>query len=270
MGHGREASMNSWLKCNNPMTAHYDSYDYSSYWTSRDYEHESEVIAIREFLNKIPKINKALEIGGGFGRLVPYYIFRTKSTTLTEPSLKLLSLAKTRLSNFKNLNYIQSTIENLTKKFRANSFDLIVMVRVMHHMKNPSSVFDAIEKLLSPTGYVIFEFANKIHFKNIVNHTLKGDLKYVKNMETIDVRSKESKENNTISFLNYHPEIIKSELEKHNFEIVEMRSVSNIRSPFLKKHLPKGVLIEIEKNLQKLLSYIYFGPSIFVLARKKG
>src|SRR5471030_1691282 len=119
------------------MSAFYDSYDYTSYWQGREYEHESEVIAVREFLNKIPKVNKALEIGGGYGRLVPYYIYRTKQTTLTDPSAKLLSLAKERLANFKNLNIKQSTLENLTTKFKAGSFDLLLMIRVMHHLKDP-------------------------------------------------------------------------------------------------------------------------------------
>ena len=127
------------------MSAFYDTYDYTSYWQGREYEHESEVIAIRELLNKIPNINKALEIGGGYGRLVPYYIYRTKQTTLTDPSSKLLSLAKERLASFKNLKIEQSTLENLNTKFRPSSFDLVVMVRVMHHLKDPDVVFSSIE-----------------------------------------------------------------------------------------------------------------------------
>ena len=252
------------------MSAFYDSYDYTSYWQGREYEHESEVVAIREFLNKIPNIEKALEIGGGYGRLVPYYIYRTKSTTLTEPSAKLLSIARERLSKFKNLKFQQSTIENLTTKFRPNTFDLVVMIRVMHHMKEPSQVFEKIENLLAPGGYVIFEFANKIHFKKLIHRVLKGDFKFMTNRETIDVRSAKSKKDKTIPFLNYHPSVIKEELEKHNLDIVETRSVSNIRNPFFKKHLPKNVLLEIERFVQKPLSYVYFGPSIFVLARKRG
>src|SRR5258708_1771062 len=125
--------MNLCLKCSDTSMAYYDTYDYSSYWTGREYEHESEVICIKEFLSKIPKINRAIEIGGGYGRIVPNYVFRTKQTILTEPSLKLLTLAKKRLSNYKNIKYLQSTIENLNKKVKAKSFDLLIMIRVMHH-----------------------------------------------------------------------------------------------------------------------------------------
>src|SRR5258708_4768176 len=142
------------------MTAYYDSYDYSSYWQDREYEHESEVVAVREFLAKIPKIDKAIEIGGGYGRLVPYYIYRTKQTILTDPSAKLLSLAKKRLVNFKNLKIQQSTLENLTTKFKSKKFDLVVMIRVMHHLKDADEAFGIIEKLVNPNGYFILEFAN--------------------------------------------------------------------------------------------------------------
>ncbi len=252
------------------MSAHYDSYDYSAYWTGREYEHESEVIALREFLNKIPKINRAIELGGGFGRLVPYYIYRTKNTILTDASAKLLSIAKRDLSRFKNLKIMQSTIEHVSAKVKSKSFELVLMVRVMHHLSDPGQVFETVNNLLAPNGYFIFEFANKIHFKNLSNHILKGDFKYLNDRETIDVRSEKSKRKKTIAFLNYHPEVIKDELKKHGFDIIEMRSVSNIRSPYLKKHLPKTVLLEIEKSMQKPLSYAYFGPSMFVLARKKG
>jgi ubiquinone/menaquinone biosynthesis C-methylase UbiE len=252
------------------MPAHYDNYDYSAYWNGREYEHESEVIALREFLKKIRKVNRALEIGGGFGRLVPFYVYRTKSTIFTEPSAKLLSLAKHKLKNFKNIKFRQSTLENLTKKLRKESFDMILMIRVMHHLENPENAFSQIEKLAAPGGYFVLEFANKIHFKNVFEHFVKKDFGFINNLETIDVRSAKSKRQKTIAFLNYHPSLIKEMLEKHNFEVIETRSVSNIRSTYLKQRLPKNALLEIEKALQKPLSFINFGPSIFVLARKKG
>jgi hypothetical protein len=116
----------------------------------------------------------------------------------------------------------------------------------------------------------VLEFANKVHFKNVIEHLIKKDFGFIKNKETIDIRSAKSKKKKTIAFLNYHPNLIQEMLEKHNFEVIETRSVSNIRSTYVKERLPKNALLEIEKLLQKPLSYIYFGPSIFVLAKKKG
>ena len=252
------------------MVAYYDSYDYSSYWSGREYEHESEVVCLKEFLAKIPKIDRTIEIGGGYGRLVPYYIYRTKLAILTDPSAKLLSLAKQQLATYKNIKYLQATLEHLPEKVQRKSFDLVMMIRVMHHIDNPEKAFEDIEKLVTPGGFFILEFANKIHFKKVLAETLKGNFGFVKQKEEVDVRSEKSKKQKTISFLNYHPGFIKQLLEKHNFEIIETRSVSNVRSPLLKRHLSKEVLVWLEKMLQKPFSYIFFGPSIFILAKKKG
>lgn len=252
------------------MSAYYDAYDYSSYWRGREYEHSSEVICLKEFLSRIPKIDRSIEIGGGYGRLVPHYIYRIKNCFLTDPSKKELSQAKERLANFKNIKYIQSTLENLPSKVKPRSFDLLIMVRVMHHLTNPDKAFETIEKLAKPGGYLILEFANKIHFKKILSEFFKGNFDFLTEKKEIDVRSEKSKKSKTIAFLNYHPDIIKEELASHNFEILEIRSVSNIRSPFLKKHMPLAFLLFVEGLLQKPLSYFYFGPSIFVLAKKMG
>ncbi len=252
------------------MGAYYDTYDYASYWDSRQYEHESEVIAIKAFLNRIPAISRAIEIGGGFGRLIPYFSFRAKTVFLSEPSGKLLSLAREKLAELKNVNFVQSRLETLTKKFKRNSFDLIVMVRVMHHIPNEKEVFSTINYLCAPNGYLIIEFANKIHFKALISNLLKGNLGFIGNRETIDTRSEKSKKAKTIPFVNYHPLTMVKGLEKNGFNVIDIRSVSNIRSPFIKKHIPKQVLLSLENALQKPLSYIYFGPSIFILAQKKG
>jgi hypothetical protein len=70
--------------------------------------------------------------------------------------------------------------------------------------------------------------------------------------------------------MNYHPDKIKDILTQYDFEVVEERSVSNIRSTFLKNIFSTDLLVSLEKVLQKPFSYIDFGPSIFILARKRG
>jgi len=60
------------------MSAHYDTYDYPSYWTNRKYEHKSEIIALKAFLLRINNIEKIVDIGAGFARLTPEYLIRSK------------------------------------------------------------------------------------------------------------------------------------------------------------------------------------------------
>lgn len=251
------------------MPAAYDTYDYPSYWQGRDYEQGSEEIAIKGFLNRIAKIKTALEIGSGYGRLVPSYRFRAKKIILSDPSSVLLKTARENVGN-KNIKYIHSRLRNLPKKLRANSVDLAIIVRVLHHIDNQDEAFKIIEKILKTRGYLILEFANKCHFKSHISEFLRGNLTFPLEIFTKDLRSKRAKKKGDIPFLNFHPDNIKKKLEDAGFSIVEARSVSNFRSSFLKDILPTSLLLSIENLLQKPLSYVNFGPSVFILAQKRG
>ncbi len=252
------------------MPAAYDNYDYPSYWKGREYEHDSEVIAIRSFLETIPEIGRVLELGGGFGRHVPNYIYRAKSVVLTDPSAKNLSIALNELKDYKNLKIRQMKLENAKTKFKKGSFDLVIMIRVLHHIEDIDEAFSIISRFLSPGGYLILEFANKIHFKAVIKNFLKGNFTYLMDTEPIDRRSKKMIKRGSLPFINYHPDTVEQSLKKYGLNIVERRSVSNIRNPFLKKYLPESFILSLEKITQLALAYLNFGPSIFVLARKKG
>jgi len=251
------------------MSAPYDSFDYPNYWIGRNYEHESEVYAIGELLSKIDKIHTIAEIGAGYGRLTPVYSFRAKKIILIDPSLKLLRVAQKSTKNKKTL-FINSKAENLHKKMRASTADLAILVRVLHHIKNPEKVFLNISRILKKRGYLILEFPNKYHFKARIIEFLKGNLTFPIDISTKDISSKKSKKQKTLPFHNYHPDKIIEILKNCGFEIVEIRSVSNIRSPLVKKILSTHVLVEIEKKIQKPLARAFFGPSLFILAQKQG
>jgi ubiquinone/menaquinone biosynthesis C-methylase UbiE len=249
------------------MPAAYDKYDYPSYWIGREYEHGSEVIVIEEYLNLIPKINKTLDIGAGFGRLTSSYIYRSKKVILSDPSSKLLKIARDEYPE-KKVKFIHSGVENLRKILKPKSIDLVIMVRVLHHIENPSSAFRIVNRILNNKGYFILEFANKTHFKASALEFIKGNFTFI-----LDIFPKDrcvNKRKKTLPFLNYHPDIIIELLEKEGFKIIRKRSVSNIRSSLIKKIFTTEMCLFFEKHFQKILSYINFGPSIFILAQKKG
>lgn len=252
------------------MPAAYDNYDYPIFWRGRDYEHKSEFLAINKFLSKISEISKVLEIGAGFGRLLPAYRYRAKKVVLSDPSAKLISKAQQSYSKFKNVAFVQSKLENLPNKKGLGKFDLILMVRVLHHISDIDNAFELIHSLLNDRGYLILEFPNKNNIKASIRNILKGDITYPINIFPIDIRSKKHVKNNTLPFINYHPDQVLEKLTDHDFDIIELRSVSNIRSTLLKKLFPISILLDVEKRLQIPLSRFMFGPSFFVLARKRG
>jgi len=251
------------------MAAAYDTFDYPSYWIGREYEHRSEVIALKAFLSKIKRIKTILEIGAGFGRLAPIYSYRAKRVILSDPSSKTLKVARNAFKDKKNFRFIHSSLENIPNKLRASSVDLIIMIRVLHHIKDVNQAFDIICRTLKPGGYLIFEFANKKNLKATMRNILKWNISFFGDKSTTDMRSLKSIRRGTIPFLNYHPEKIKSILDNFGFEVIEERSVSNIRSTFLKRIFSTDLLIFLERHMQTPFSFLDIGPSIFILAKKR-
>ena len=251
------------------MSAAYDNYDYPSYWKSRDYEHKSEFIAIKKLLEKIPKINKIIEIGAGFGRLIPAYNFRAKKIVITDPSASLLSIARKKYKKVDKIECFQTSILNIKNIVKSKKFDLAIMVRVLHHIDDIDKTFNIVSSLLTKGGYFILEFPNKSHLKASLRNIFKGDITYPINIFPIDLRSKKHIKEKTLPFINYHPDQIKEKLKDAGFDIIEVRSVSNIRSTLVKRLFPLNLLLDIEKLIQKPLSKLNFGPSYFVLARKR-
>jgi SAM-dependent methyltransferase len=252
--------------------AYYDDsqFDYRDYWKGREYEHLSEKMALEKLFKEIGKDKLAranvLEIGAGFGRVSKFYLNKVKRAFLLEPSEKLIKQGEEYLKNCTNYTYIKtdtSGIANLNEKF-----DLVIMVRVLHHIDDSNRLFRDISRSLFPQGYFILEVPNKKNFKYIVSNILRLNLSALFDDSRMDIRSREKKNNKFISFYNYSYSQIAQELKSNNFKIVKKLSVSNFRLRSLKRLLPLPILLKIESSMQIILSRFNFAPSLFVLARR--
>lgn len=238
------------------------SYNYMHYWRGRDYEHAAEEMAIRRFL-KGKHFKHAVDIGGGYGRLCLLLKNFADEVTLAEPSKKQLELAESFLKDEKKIHQVQAQADNLS--FKDKSFDLITVIRVMHHLPDPSEEFSELHRVLSDDGMMILEVANYAHGRNRIKHTIQGK-KLPK--EPVDIRSEENRNDDNPPFVNHNPKTVINQLAHAGFKVEKTLSVSNLRSPGLKKVLPKGVMLSVEKFLQKPLAKTYFGPSVFFLVKK--
>jgi len=245
----------------------YDSYNYQQYWQGRDYEHESEKIALEKLLKKIPKKNQGsiLEIGAGFGRLASIYAPRFSRCLLIEPSRKLISQARVNLAKQKNITIQEGKAESLNVE---KKFDVVLLVRVAHHLEDLAPIFKNINLSLKTNGYLILEFANKINFKSRLKSWLRGNFSFSRDLKACDRRSTANINKETIPFLNHHPKKINQDLVQAGFKALNQLSVSNFRWPLLKKIIPTKILLQGEKAFQLPLAKINFGPSIFILAKK--
>jgi ubiquinone/menaquinone biosynthesis C-methylase UbiE len=251
------------------MSSHYDHYDYPAYWVNRQYEHKCEEIAINHFLAKCESIKNVLDIGCGYGRLSKTYLHRAKKIYLSDPSSKLLSLARKNLKRYKKTTFVHSTLENLKNQIPNLKFDLVLFVRVMHHIEDPQTALKKIDRFINHKGYLILEIPNKRHIKALICQFLKGNFTYSLDIFPKDIRCTKNIRNKSIPFINYHPDIIQKNIKDLGYKIIEVRSVSNFRLRHLKRIFPTETLLKIEKKLQAPLGRLFFGPSIFILAQKQ-
>lgn len=253
----------------NKQVAFYDdpSFNYQKYWVGREYEDKSDKIALQRLLSLIPKGGTLLDIGGGFGRLVPEYTKRFDHCLLIDPSDKLLKEARNLCRKYKNLRIKKGYIESLPLK--NNSFEKVLVVRTLHHLENPVKAIKEIYRVLKPNGYLILEFANKIRFKSLLKAFFKLNFDFLTSHRPLDISRKEG----VAPFFSYHPSHIKTLLLANKFRILKVLSVSNLRNPWIKKITPLHLLLKIESLLSKFFSSLpifrFYGPSIFILAQKR-
>ncbi len=239
-------------------------HNYLHYWDGRQYEHMAEQIAITRLLRG-KHFRTAVDVGGGYGRLCVQLERYAEQVTLAEPSQQQLDIAVDFLKGHPEIKRRLMQADDL--KFADDSIDLLTMIRVMHHLPDPSAEFREIARVLSPEGYAVIEVANYLHIRNRLRHLARREKLPVK---PVDIRSAANKRDEEIPFVNHNPSTVIRQLEHAGLRVEATLSVSNLRSVRLKKIMPREIMLGAERLLQRPLATIYFGPSIFFLVRKIG
>lgn len=237
-----------------------ETFNYQDYWQGRDYENESERLAIARLL-KGKHFRKAADIGGGYGRLCLFLQAYADEVTLAEPSKQQLDIARDFLKGHPEINRVQMQADDL--KFKDGELDLITMIRVMHHLPDPAPEFKELARVLSEDGYLVLEVANYTHARNRLKYIMRAKRFPT---EPVDIRTR--KGDDVIQFVNHNPKTVIKQLAHAGLKVEKTLSVSNLRLPGLKKILPRRVMLSAEKALQPALAKTYFGPSTFFLVRK--
>ncbi len=238
------------------------NHNYLRYWDGRDYEHAAEEMAIKRLLEG-KHFRHAVDVGGGYGRLCVFLQRYADKVTLAEPSQQQLDIAADFLKDHPHIDRQLLQADDL--KFKDSSIDLLTMIRVMHHLPDPSAEFNEINRVLAADGYAIIEVANYLHARNRVKHLVKGKKMPV---TPVDIRSEANKREDEIPFVNHNPKTVMKQLAHAGLKVDRILSVSNLRSPGLKKVMPKRIMLAIEGILQPALANSYFGPSVFFLVKK--
>ena len=240
-------------------------FDYQDYWRGREYEDLAERQVLRYFYQLIGHQKLIVDVGGGFGRLVNEYQPWVDKAIIIEPAAKILLGAREKAYQWKNLSLVQGTAENLC--LQPNSINTVQMIRVAHHCQDLALVIKNIYRVLKPHGWLILEFPNKINGLMTCRNWLKGNWGFRQDLSSIDRRAIYNQSDEVIPFINHHPLQVEKWLKQTGFKMVLCWSVSNFRRW---KFLPLGLALKLDQLFWGLAKQIWWGPSIFILARKES
>ncbi len=222
----------------------------------REYEDATERIALRQLLPASSE--RMVELGAGFGRLTDLYA-NYHQVILLDYSRSMLEEAQQRLGDDPRFVYVVANIYNLP--FADAAFDMVVMVRVIHHLTQPPLALQEIRRILVGGGHFVLEYANK--------RNLKAILRYLLHRGGPNPFSREPWEFVPLNF-DFHPRYMEAHLQQTGFSVEKTRSVSIFRLPMLKRAIPARFLATLDGLLQEPTAPLRLGPSIFVHARVKG
>jgi SAM-dependent methyltransferase len=235
-------------------------YEGSAYRTEfwgqgREYEDAVERVALRHLLP--PTGRHLIEIGGGYGRLVPLYSGYDE--------VLIFDYALSQLRQGQELwgeagpggrpRYVYVAGDFYRLPFAPGLFDTVAMVRTLHHAADAPAVLRGVAHILAPGGAFVLEFANK--------RNLKAILRYLLRQQDWSPFDREPVEFAKLNF-DFHPAWMRERLAEVGLRVERLRTVSHFRLGILKRIVPTGLLVALDRLLQPTGVLCQLSPSVFV------
>ncbi len=219
---------------------------------ARAYEDLAERIALRKLLPRGGQL--CLEVGAGAGRLTDE-LQAFGRVVLLDYSRTQLQQAQARLGRSARFIYVAADVYQLP--FVARQFDCVTMVRVLHHMADAPAALAGVAALLRPAAPLLLEFASKLHVKAIARYAL--------GMQAWSPFSLEPVEFAVLNF-DFHPRAVRAWLAAAGMRVEQHKTISHLRTAFLKRTLPYRLLAAIDGWLQETGNLWQLTPSVMVRA----
>ena len=222
----------------------------------REYEDLAERAAIRRLLP--PTGRRLIEIGAGFGRLADLYSGYNQ-VVLLDYAKSGLQEAQAILGTSERYVYVVADLYNLP--FAPSSFDTVVTVRVLHHVRDVPSALSQIAQVLCPGGTYLLEYANKRNLKAILRYLLRRQ-----RWSPFSAQPYEFAELN----YDFHPAWMSDTIRGAGFQIHAGLAVSYFRHPIFKRTIPPHTLAAIDARIQSYGAAWKLTPSIFLQSSLPG
>ena len=242
-----------------PPICDYEGSDYQTrFWDQggREYEDRAEAVALWRLLPDHGDL--LLEVGAGAGRNTPRYQ-GYRHVVLMDYSLTQMQLAQERLGRSERYTFVAADVYRLP--FVDGLFDGATMIRVLHHLAEPTLALAQIRRVMLPGGIFILEFANKRNLKSI--------LRYVLRRQEWNPFTPEAVEFVPLNF-DFHPEAVRGWLKEAGFTLQRQLTVSHFRIALLKRLIPTSVLVALDAAAQLTGDWWQLSPSVFTRSQAVG
>jgi len=222
----------------------------------RDYEDLTERVALRALLP--PRGKRIAHLGAGFGRMTGE-LGGYDQVIVLDYSRTMLREAQAHLGRDPRYVYVAADIYHLP--LADGSCDAALMERVIHHMADAPAALRQVRAALAPGAPFVLEFANKRNLKAIARHKL--------GRQSWDPFDEAPVEFVALNF-DFHPDAMVRWLREAGFVTEKRRALSYFRLGALKRAIPTGVLVALDRLLQPTGEWALYSPSVFTLNRAVG
>jgi len=239
-----------------PPICDYEGSNYqTTFWNEggRAYEDQVEAVALRRLLPS--NGNLLLEIGAGAGRNTSRYD-GFERIVLMDYSLTQIQQAQEHLGRGDRYIYVAADVYTLP--FVDRLFDGATMIRVLHHISEPSQALSQIQRVMRGGGTFILEFANKLNLKSILRYSFAKQDWSPFTLEPVEFAP--------LNF-DFHPKAVRAWLINADFELQRQLTVSHFRISFLKKLVPIKLLVWMDSLAQLTGNWWQLTPSVFTKSR---
>jgi ubiquinone/menaquinone biosynthesis C-methylase UbiE len=118
-------------------------------------EHVERAAAVAESIRAVVPIRaggRAIEIGAGTGLLGLHFAGDLGELLLTDPAAGMLEVADAKIAAAGLTNVRTARFELLADPLPGRSFDLVLSVLMLHHVRDTAGAFAATFELLAPAG----------------------------------------------------------------------------------------------------------------------
>lgn len=226
------------------------------FWAERPYEDAADRAALRALLPR--RGGRLLDVGAGYGRLVGEYA-GFDEIVLLDASAVHVEAARERHAGDGRVRVLEADAAAIP--LADATVDVVVCIRLLHHLEDPRPVLREIARVLRPGGVLVLEVANKRNAKAVARWLLRRQAWSPFGPGPVSYRPLHQ---------DHAPGDIDRSLAEAGLRIERRRTASLFRWRPLTERVPAATLIRAERPLQRLLAPLTPGPSLFLRARRQA